>query len=205
MDYEPAYPFDAKIGKARQIISDPVDEARYDALHRLKEIAMPNHGGCLCGALRYTTRGNPLRVTICHCKFCQRATGSACMVEPIFEKTSLEIASGTPAIYAMISAGSGKQVTIHFCATCGTKLFLAFERFPEIFGVYAGTFEDPNWFVRTPQTTRHIFLDSAQAGMVIPAGVKVYREHTMRNDGTPLAPVTFEEPHVIDGKPVSAP
>lgn len=158
---------------------------------------MLNHGGCLCGALHYATRDEPLRVTICHCKFCQRATGSAYMVEPIFGKTKLEITAGTPAIYTLTSAGSGKQVTIHFCPTCATKLFLAFERFPEIVGVYAGTFDDPNWFARTPKTLRHIYLSSAQAGTVIPAGVKAYSEHTMRNDGTPLVPVTFEEPHVI--------
>ena len=68
---------------------------------------MLNHAGCLCGALRFATRGNPLRVTICHCKFCQRATGSAYMVEPIFENTNLEITAGTPATYALTSAGSG--------------------------------------------------------------------------------------------------
>ena len=66
-------------------------------------------------------------------------------------------------------------------------------------------FDDPNWFARTPKTSQHIFISSAQAGTIIPAGVKAYPEHTMRNDGTPLSPVTFEDPHVIVGEPVSAP
>ena len=145
-----------------------------------------HHGGCLCGAIRYATAGKPLRVTFCHCRFCQRATGSAYMVEPIFEKANFEITSGTPAVYALASHGSGKQVSIHFCATCGTKLFLAFERFPGFFGVYGGTFDDPDWFERTPQISRHIFLNSAQQGTMIPAGVRTWREHTMRNDGTPV-------------------
>ena len=48
-----------------------------------------------------------------------------------------------------------------FCSTCGTKLFLDLERFPGTLGVYGGTFDDPNWFERTPQVSRHIFLDSA--------------------------------------------
>src|SRR3954468_14911415 len=141
MDYEPAYPFDAKIGKARQIISDPDDEARYDASHRLKEIAMLNHGGCLCGALRYATRANPLRVTICHCKFCQRATGSAYMVEPVFRLEHLRVTKGTPSVFQVRSRGSGKTVRVHFCATCGTKLYLTFERFPDSCGVYAAEVE----------------------------------------------------------------
>jgi hypothetical protein len=81
-------------------------------------------GGCLCGAIRYMASAQPIRVTYCHCKFCQRATGSAYMVEPIFEKKSFEIISGKPATYAQTSEGSGKQVTINFCAACGTKLYL---------------------------------------------------------------------------------
>ncbi|MBI5321314.1 GFA family protein [Bradyrhizobium sp.] len=156
-----------------------------------------NHGGCLCGALRYATAAKPLRVTFCHCKFCQRATGSAYMVEPIFERTNFAMTAGTPAIYALASKGSGKRVSINFCATCGTRLFLAFERFPDILGVYGGTFDDPDWFERTPLTSRHIFLDSARQGTIIPAGVRAYREHTMLNDGTPVEPVIFEQPHEI--------
>ena len=153
---------------------------------------MLNHGGCLCGAVRYATASKPMRVTFCHCKFCQRATGSAYMVEPIFEKASFQITSGTPATYVLASKGSGKQVIINFCATCGTKLFLAFERFPGIFGVYGGTFDDPNWFARTPQMSRHIFLDFAQQGTIIPAGVSAFRQHTMLIDGTPVAAMSFE-------------
>jgi len=38
-------------------------------------------GGCLCGDIRYKAIEEPLRVTICHCIFCQRFTGSAFLVE----------------------------------------------------------------------------------------------------------------------------
>ena len=161
---------------------------------------MPNHGGCLCGALRYATRAKPLHVTICHCTFCQRATGSAYMVEPIFEKASFEITSGSPATYALTSGGSGKQVTIHFCATCGTKLFLAFERFPEIFGVYAGTFDDPNWFEIRPDNAKHIFLEVARHDTVIPPGINTFQQHASRNDGTPIEPLIFDAPRAIGGR-----
>jgi hypothetical protein len=156
-----------------------------------------NEGGCLCGAIRYATSADPVRVTYCHCRFCQRATGSAYMVEPIFTKRDFEIISGEPATYTLASKGSGKQVTINFCSTCGTKLFLRFERFPMAFGVYAGTFDDPNWFARLPEMSKHIFLSSAQNGTVVPAGIKAYLEHEIRNDGTPIAPTKFEQPHII--------
>jgi hypothetical protein len=159
-----------------------------------------NYGGCLCGAIRYATSADPVRVTYCHCKFCQRATGSAYMVEPIFLKPGLEIISGKPATYTLASEGSGKRVTINFCSTCGTKLFLAFERFPVALGVYAGTFDNPNWFARIPKLSKHIFLASAQNGTVIPPGINTYLEHEILNDGTPTAPVTFDQPHTI-GQP----
>ena len=156
-----------------------------------------NQGGCLCGAVRYAASSTPVRVTYCHCKFCQRATGSAYLVEPIFQKTHFAIISGKPATYTQASEGSGKRVTVNFCATCGTKLFLDLERFPETLGVYGGTFDDPNWFERTPQVSRHIFLDSALNGTVIPAGFRTFREHAWLNDGTPVEPVIFGQPHAI--------
>jgi hypothetical protein len=164
-----------------------------------------HHGGCLCGTIRYATTAAPTHVTVCHCKFCQRATGSAYMVEPIFARDALEITAGTPSTYIHISEGSGKRVAIHFCAGCGTKLFLAFERFPEVVGVYAGTFDDPNWFDRSAATSRHIFLSFAQRGTVIPAGFKTYGNHAMRNDGTAESPVVFEQPHTMLGWSTDAP
>ena len=144
-----------------------------------------NQGGCLCGALRYATSSEPLRVTYSHCKFCQRATGSAYLVEPIFHRTCFEIISGKPATYTHVSEGSGKRSLSTFARPAVQSCFRTLERFPGIFGVYGGTFDEPNWFDRTPQTSRHIFLDSAQRSTVIPAGFSAFREHAMLNDGTP--------------------
>ena len=46
-------------------------------------MSLVHHGGCLCGEVRYRTTAKPVRVTISHCTFCQRMTGSAYLVEPI--------------------------------------------------------------------------------------------------------------------------
>ena len=101
-------------------------------------------GGCLCGDTRFQATAEPLRVTICHCTFCQRFTGSAFLVEPIFRHQDFAITHGTPQVYHHRSDGSGKQVTLHFCGRCGTTLFLSFERFPDVLGVCGGTFDNPN-------------------------------------------------------------
>lgn len=156
-----------------------------------------HEGGCLCGAVRYRVAAEPVRVTFCHCRFCQRGSGAAYAVEPIFKRSDFSVVQGTAATYRHRSEGSGKVLTVSFCGTCGTKMFLDFERFPDLCGVYAGTFDDPNWFSRSPEVARHIFLDSAQEGTVIPAGMPTYRQHAIRNDGTPAEPEIFDTPKVI--------
>ena len=158
-----------------------------------------HEGGCLCGRLRYRVETPPVRLTICHCQFCQRATGSAYLVEPIFETANFNVVSGEPRVYQHRSTGSGKIVYIHFCDTCGTKLFMTFERFPNV-GVFGGTFDDPNWCERSPETSKHIFLSVAQNGTVIPAGFNCFEEHAITNEGEAIQPHVYDEPRVI-GRP----
>jgi hypothetical protein len=154
-------------------------------------------GGCVCGGVRFAVTGPPMRVTVCHCRFCQRATGSAFMIEPIWPRSAVRLVSGTPATYDHRSEGSGKVVYVHFCPRCGTKLYLTFERFPDSCGVYAGTFDDPGWFDAAGVPTKHIFVAEARPGSVIPAGIPAFAAHAMTNDGTPLAPVIHAADHVV--------
>jgi hypothetical protein len=104
---------------------------------------------------------------------------------------------GRAKVYRQRSEGSGKMIDVHFCSECGTKLFLTFERFPDIVGVYGGTFDDPNWFDRPAANSKHIFLGVAQRGTVIPAGINCFEAHAITNDGTPIEPQVFDEHHVI--------
>jgi hypothetical protein len=160
---------------------------------------MASHqGGCLCNDIRYEVTAEPIRVTYCHCRYCQRATGSAYAVEPIFRKSDFRLTAGQPTEYSSASAGSGQRVTANFCAACGTKLFLDLERFPDVVAIYGGTFDDPNWFARSPDIARHIFTDFAQTGTLIPAGFATYHRHALNNDGTPAEPTVFEKPKLID-------
>ena len=160
---------------------------------------MPNchEGGCLCGDVRYQITAEPLRVTICHCTFCQRFTGSAFLVEPIFRKEDVAFSGAAPRTYDHHSDSSHKRVTLNFCGRCGTTLYLAFERFPEIVGLCAGTFDDPNWFERGPAVCRHIFTRSAQQGVVLPAGLETYQEHALQLDGTPSKPTVLAHPRPV--------
>lgn len=161
---------------------------------------MKVQGGCICGDLRYETTGEPTKITMCHCKFCQRATGGAFLVEPVFSAENFQLIKGTPKVYVHTSTGSGAKVNIHFCDTCGTKIFLTFERFADAVGVYGGTFDDPNWFELAPEKSKHIFLGVAQRGTVIPPHMNTFIEHANERDGTPISPTVYDQPHVIEGR-----
>jgi len=158
-------------------------------------------GGCLCGRIRYAVSDNPAGVTTCHCQFCQKATGSAYMVEPYFSRHVFTVTNGSIATYDHRSEGSGQIVHVHFCAACGTKTHLSFQRFPDDIGIYAGTFDDPNWFHIYSDNSKHIFLGVAREETIIPPGIKCFQEHSTRNDGTPLHPEIFGVPHVVGPRP----
>src|SRR3954463_13613968 len=160
---------------------------------------MLHEGGCRCGDVRYGTTAEPVRVTVCHCTFCQRITGSAFLVEPIFQREDVAF-SGAPAqAYEHRSDTSGKRVTLRFCGRCGTTVCLELERFPDVLGLCGGTFDDPNWFDRGPERCRHIFTRSAQKGVVLPAGMQTFTEHALRIDGTLNTPIVLEHPRVVSG------
>ena len=83
-----------------------------------------HEGGCLCGDVRYRTTANPMRVTVCHCTFCQKLTGSAYLVEPIFRRADVTLTGAAPKTYDHRSDTSHKRVTINFCERCGTTVYL---------------------------------------------------------------------------------
>ena len=68
-------------------------------------------GGCLCGAVRYSVRGEPLHVTRCHCADCRKESGSAYSVYAHWPVEEFEL---TGEISSYDSRG--------FCARCGSRL-----------------------------------------------------------------------------------
>ena len=78
-----------------------------------------------------------------------------------------------------------------------TKLYLTFERFRDTCGVYAGTFDDPNWFEILPETSKHIFIEMARHETILPPRVNAFAEHAITNEGDPNQPVVFDQPHVV--------
>jgi hypothetical protein len=148
-----------------------------------------HEGGCLCGDVRYKALAAPVRVTICHCTFCQRFTGTAFLVEPIFKREDVVFCGAAAKRYDHCSDSSHKRVTVNFCSRCGTTICLDLERFPDILGLCGGTFDDPSWFDRGQ--CRHISTRSAQEGVVLPAGISLYEAHAVGPDGSANTPTVL--------------
>ncbi len=51
----------------------------------IDDLAFPIGGGCSCREVRYRMESRPLFVHCCHCKDCQRQTGSAFVLNALFE------------------------------------------------------------------------------------------------------------------------
>ncbi len=101
-------------------------------------------GGCLCGAVRFTVKGAPIRMAQCHCLDCQRASGTGHMSNAIFNAADVDV-TGETASYAS-TADSGNTLTRHFCPTCGGCVFLFSQARPGMIVMAAGAFDDSRWF-----------------------------------------------------------
>jgi len=157
----------------------------------------PREGRCLCGGVAYAADAPPVRVTTCYCLFCPVATGGQSGLVLMFDEMAIRLTCGAPRTFDLASWGSGKRITVRFCDTCGTKIWIELERAPGFVGVYGGTFDDPNWFDRWGDNAKCIFMSAAQDGTIVPPGVKAFREHAQTPQGEPLQPVVFESPHLI--------
>src|SRR5688572_25172547 len=98
-------------------------------------------GGCACGAVRYEATGEPRRIAVCHCKDCQRRTGSAFGVACYFPRASVRLLGGETRTFERRS-DAGRRVTLRFCERCGTTVLWDIEVVPDLVGIAAGTLDD---------------------------------------------------------------
>jgi len=126
-----------------------------------------HEGGCVCGAIRYRVKGNPLLEYVCHCTFCQRFTGSAFSTLLRFEEENVELIGDGLTTYEHRVDESNRWFRLNFCNRCGTTIMATLERRPGIRLIMVGTLDDPNWV----NFDRHVWTRSAQHWVVIPQNV----------------------------------
>lgn len=140
-------------------------------------MATQNTGGCVCGAVRFTATGDPLRVTICHCRWCQRRTGTAFGTEVVFNDDQVAVTGDEVACYRHVSDESGRWLDIRFCRRCGSNLGFTLEAAPGLQTLPAGAFDDPDWIRAEHIRFRHVFLRSRRAWSDLSSAVDMYERH----------------------------
>jgi len=136
----------------------------------------PREGGCVCGAVRYRVKNAPFRTGVCHCKFCQRRTGSAFGVGVYFRKDDFELLQGELESYEHRSDESSRWLKMEFCPKCGTTVTWMLELFPDGRGVAGGSFDDPGWL----RIERHTWTRSKQHWVPIPPGVERHEKAALQ-------------------------
>jgi hypothetical protein len=102
---------------------------------------LPLTGGCNCGAVRYEVT-EPLRLaSYCHCRRCQRRTGTAASASAHPAPGSFRIVSGQDRLKMWKPEGGGEK---WFCGDCGSAIFGNNLSHPDSVGIRMGTFDaDP--------------------------------------------------------------
>ena len=124
-------------------------------------MTIEREASCACGKLRIACRGEPVRISICHCLACQRRTGSVFGMQARFLKENVRHIAGDSTRY--VRAGdSGGTVSFHFCPQCGSTVYWELSGVPDVYAVAVGAFADPSFpapRVSLYETRRHDWVD----------------------------------------------
>jgi hypothetical protein len=122
-------------------------------------------GGCACGKVRFEATVEPDQAYLCHCRMCQRSTGSV-SIAFINAKLADVRWEGEPDWY-----DSSPIARRPFCAQCGTSLGFMFKQDAEKMDLTVAAFDDPSPF--TPK--HHFGVESMHRAWINTEGLPEYR------------------------------
>jgi hypothetical protein len=148
--------------------------------------SFPATGRCTCGQIRYRMESTPLFVHACHCRWCQRETGTAFALNAMIEADRVTLLSGAPELVAT-PPDSGKGQRIARCPACHVAVWSNYAGSgPLTRFVRVGTLDDPD--LLPPDV--HIFAASKQPWLDLTEGAPVFAEYYERAALWPKASLT---------------
>lgn len=134
-------------------------------------------GGCTCRAVRYRLTSQPLFVNCCHCRWCQRETGTAFALNAMIEADRVEPLTAEPEIVVTPTL-SGRGQKIARCPVCRVTVWSNYAGAGDKFRfVRVGTLDTPD--ALPPDI--HIFTASKQPWVVLPPGTPAFAEYYDRS------------------------
>ena len=129
-------------------------------------------GGCSCGRIRYRLASKPMFVHCCHCRDCQRQTGSAFVINALIETDRVERLSGeTEAV--PVPTDSGQPHVIHRCPVCKIALGSHYGGRQQLTFVRVGALDDP---AALPPDV-HIYTRSKLPWVALPENVPAFEAY----------------------------
>jgi hypothetical protein len=122
---------------------------------------------CSCGQLRIQVEGEPRIVGVCHCRACQRRTGSVFAALAGFSAPFN--VSGTATEYVRVG-DQGARFRFRFCPVCGTNVFHTEEGEDRSVSVAVGAFADPGF----PAPRVSVYDSRRHPWVRLPAGTKTF-------------------------------
>ncbi len=135
-------------------------------------------GGCTCGSVRYRMTSRPIYVHCCHCRWCQRETGTAFALNAMIEADRVVLLKGTPETIDTPSLSGAGQKIIR-CPKCRIALWSNYSGLGEVLNfVRVGSLDEPD---RLPPDI-HIFTSSKQPWLELPPGAVAVAEYYRREE-----------------------
>lgn len=133
-------------------------------------------GGCTCKAVRYRLESTPLVVNCCHCRWCQRETGTAFATNAVIESDRVTNLGVEPEIVDTPSeSGAGQKIAR--CPRCKVAVWSHYAGAgPVTKVVRVGTLDEPD--AMPPDV--HVFTQSKQPWLTLPAEARVFTEYYER-------------------------
>lgn len=130
-------------------------------------------GGCTCRHLRYRMESEPLIVHCCHCRWCQRETGTSFALNALLESARLKVLEGEPE-FVHTPSESGKGQRVARCPHCKVAVWSHYAGSGDVVScVRVGTLDHPDRF---PPSV-HIYTESKQPWVVLDSDVPSFEQY----------------------------
>jgi hypothetical protein len=131
-----------------------------------------HEGGCGCRKVRYRMSSGPMIVHACHCRWCQRETGTAFALNALIETHRVKVDGEVEIIDTPSNSGKGQRIAR--CPDCKIALWSTYGGLADIIRfVRVGTLDNPD--AMPPDI--HIFTRSKQPWVVLPEGSLAVEEY----------------------------
>jgi len=122
---------------------------------------------CSCGQLSITLSGDPARVSVCHCRACQRRTGSTYGAQGSFRDDQIVAQAGQATTYVRTGDG-GMHIHFRFCPTCGATVSYRLEGVDGKIIVPVGAFADKT----LPAPTFSVYEERMHPWVTVPEDIE---------------------------------